>query len=716
MKRFIFILLAFAFFPSFVNAQSAKKQLSVSDATIGIYMKSYYRSIHNFQWIDNTTYTYRKGTSLMKGSVKSKKETTYLSVDDLKTITKDTNIKQFPSYKWLSKTTLRITAQSDIYTLDIAKKKVLNHITLPDEADHTFASPDYKAMAYTKDNNLFFMDNDGKEIQITNDEKGIVNGDIVARNEFGIDHGIFWSPKSDAIAFYHKDERPVTDYPLVDITSRIASVEPTKYPMAGMHNEKEQVGVYNLKTGKTIFLKTDTSKDQFLPSVTWSPDGNYIFIAVLNREQNHMWLNQYDAHSGAFVKTLFEETNDTYVEPLFPLYFLKTKPNEFLWLSRRDGWMHFYRYNTDGKLIKQLTKGEWEVTEFIGLDNGDKNLFFMATKDSPLENRLYKLNMASGTITTVTSVAGTHSVRPNNAFSYFLDAYSNTSITREYLLVDANGKTKKSLLLINDLLKDYDMPTMKLSTIKAADKKTTLYTRLILPPHMDSTKQYPVLIYVYGGPHAQLITNSWLGGASLWLYYMAQQGYIVFTVDNRGSANRGFAFENVIHRQLGKHEMEDQMEGVKYLSSLPYVDTSKIGVDGWSFGGFMTISLMLNYPKVFKVGVAGGPVIDWKYYEVMYGERYMDMPQENPEGYQSVSLLNDEKIKTLSGRKLMIIHGAVDKTVVWQNSLSFIRKCVENRVPVDYFVYPRAEHNVHGYDRIHLNQKIATYFDDYLKK
>ena len=693
------------------------KQLTIKDAVVGQYTNLYPEYIPRLRWVPKTdNYTFVKQSQLMISGIKTKKDKPYLTTDNLQKIFSDTaSLSYFPNYKWIDANTMRINYRDKIGLINVKQKKLITLLSPPKEGEHIFVAPDNKMVAYTKENNLFFIDSKNKETQITNDPKGVVNGDIVARNEFGIDHGIFWSPKSHYIAFYHKDQRMVTNYPLVDITTRIATVENTKYPMAGMTNEKEQVGIYNIATGKTIFLDTDTSKDEFLTAVTWGPEEKYFYIGVLNRKQNHLWLNKYEVATGKFVKTLFEEKNDKYVEPLHPLFFLDKKPNQFLWLSRRDGWTHFYLYNTDGKLIRQVTKGEWEVTNFLGFDSENEKVFFMATEDSPLEQRAYYANLTTKEMHCITKDPGTHYVSVGQGGKYFIDNFSSVSVPREYNILDLQGKVIKNLLTAADPLKEYDMPKATIFTIKDADDKEDLYARIITPPHLDKSKKYPVIIYVYGGPHVQLINNSWLGGAQMWLYYMAQKGYICFTVDNRGSENRGFEFESVIHRQLGKTEMRDQMEGVKYLKSLSYVDTNRIGVFGWSFGGFMTTSLMLNYPDVFKVGVAGGPVIDWKYYEVMYGERYMDMPQENPDGYKSTSLLNDKKIKTLKGRKLLIIHGGIDKTVVWQNSLRFIRECVKMNVPVDYFVYPRAEHNVRGYDRIHLMDKITMYFDDYLK-
>ena len=454
-----------------------------------------------------------------------------------------------------------------------------------------------------------------------------------------------------------------------------------------------------------MFLKTGEPKDHYLTAVTWGPSGKYIYIAVLNRDQNHMKLNQYNVSTGNLVKTLFEEENPKYVEPEHPLYFNPNKSDEFIWFSERDGFDHLYLYNIDGKLLRQLTKGSWAVTNFIGYFGKDK-VFFNATKKSPLEQNIYCVSVNGGDITRVSPDHGTHTGFVSYDGKYMVDIYSNTETAREYKLVNKKGKEIRIIKANNHPLKDYKLGK---TTIFTLNPKNTpeLYCRMITPPDFDSTAKYPVIVYVYGGPHAQLITDSWVGGAGLFLNYLAQQGYIVFTLDNRGSANRGRDFEQAIFRNVGTVEVDDQMTGVNYLKSLPYVDSTRIGVDGWSYGGFMTISLKLKNPGVFKVAVAGGPVIDWKYYEVMYGERYMDTPQSNPEGYKNASLLN--YVDNLKG-KLMVIHGTMDPTVVWQQSLSFLQTAIKHGKQMDYFVYPGHEHNVQGKDRAHLYTKITEYF------
>lgn len=577
--------------------------------------------------------------------------------------------------------------------------------------------PDQKDRVEKKEGNLYV---DGKLVE-RGDGYNVVLGESVHRNEFGINGGLFWSPKQSKLAFYRMDQSMVVDYPLVNTKAREAEPMPIKYPMAGMQSHWVTVGVYEPATEKLIYLNTcrDTTvheREMYLTNIAWSPDEKYVYIAKVNREQNHMWLEQYDAATGAFVKVLFEETNPRYVEPCEPMMFTP-KGDQFLWFSMRDGYKHLYLYNLDGSLVKQVTKGEYEVEEFIQFDKKGEHIFVYANKGNLAGRDAYRVNLKKGTMECLTmqenGLHGTHTVALNEAGTTWVDVWSSVDVPARADLRDLKHKNPlKTFYTAENPLKDYAMPGIELGTLKAADGKTDLYYRLITPPNMKPGEKYPTLVYVYGGPHSQLVTDSWLAGGNLYFLRLAQQGYVVFTLDNRGTDNRGFEFESCTHRRLGEIEMADQMEGVKFLQGLPYVDKDRIGVEGWSFGGFMTITMKLSHPEVFKVGCAGGPVIDWKWYEIMYGERYMDTPQENPEGYEATSLLG--KAKNLQGR-LLVIQGAEDNTVVPQHSTEFIERCINNYRQVDYFAYPHHEHNVLGRERLHLYQKMFQYYEDFLK-
>jgi dipeptidyl-peptidase-4 len=429
-----------------------------------------------------------------------------------------------------------------------------------------------------------------------------------------------------------------------------------------------------------------------------------VLIAEVNRDQNHMWLNKYDAKSGKFIKTLFEEMNDKWIEPEHPAFFPSENSTDFIWISERDGFNNLYLYDIDGNMKSQLTNNKFVLKNIHSSILDGKEVVFEATGENPLNSLFYAVDM-TGKQRLITINEGTHSLAISNDGKWIFDEYSSHDTPSKSLLLDANGKEVQTIITSPNKLADWNIGKTEISSLTAKDG-TKLYTRLIKPSNFDPTKKYPVLVYVYGGPHAQMITNSWLDGASLWMHWMAEQGYLIYTLDNRGSGERGFAFESGIHRRLGDLEMEDQLTGVDYLKSLPYVDGNRLAVHGWSFGGFMTTSLMLRHPDVFQVGVAGGPVTDWKYYEAMYGERYMDRPEQNVEGYKNSSLLNyADKLKG----DLLLIHGTVDDVVVMQHNLSLVKKFVDNGIQMDFFPYPMHKHNVGGKDRVHLMEKVLNY-------
>ena len=573
--------------------------------------------------------------------------------------------------------------------------------------------------AVSKNGSLYVIYANGAERLVAERENDqITYGEYVSRNEFGIDGGTFWSPDNRKLAFYRKDESKVTSFPLLDITTRTGSLKEIKYPMAGMDSENVQLGIFDVATGETVYAAVDDfGYDRYLTNITWSPDGDMIYIQVLDRSQKHLKLNAYSAQTGEFIKTILTEDNEKYVEPFDPLYFIKDQ-NFFIYrTANRDGYRNLYLCDNDGN-IRRLTSVDADV-KYVG--NDGRYVYYTSAEVSPVENHLFRIELKNlkkgvakasfGKPQRLTFAEGWHEIQLSPDCRHFIDSYSSLCTPRVVNLCASDGKILNNLLTADDPTLDYAYTEISLGTVRSADGQYDNYYRLIKPKDFDPSKKYPVIVYVYGGPHSQMVQNTYLAQLRRWEMYMAQRGYLVYVQDNRGTENRGIAFEQAIHGQCGQAEMADQIEGVKMLMDLPYVDKERIGVHGWSYGGFMTISLITNYPEIFKVAVAGGPVIDWKWYEVMYGERYMDNPDVNPEGYEKTSLIN--KAKDLKG-KLLICQGAIDPVVVWEHSLSFIRECIKNNVQVDYFPYPCAEHNVMGKDRVHLHDKISMYFEDYL--
>ena len=611
----------------------------------------------------------------------------------------------FSGFEWKDPSTFYLNDGTNYYSYNTATKKGKLLFTIPEDSDNATFKSNNENIAYTIANNLFIVNSAGKQIAITNNsDKNIVSGQTYARSEFGITNGIFWSPKGVLLAFSQKDETEVYDCPLLDINETPGKVKSTKYPMAGQKSEKPKIGIYNILKNSSVFITSVRGADNYLTNVAWSSDEKYLLIAEVNRGQNHMWLDKYDATSGKFIKTLFEETNDKWIEPEHPAFFPSESSNNFVWISERDGFNNLYYYDIEGKLLKQLTANKFVTKEIHSSMNKGTEIVFAATGESPLNTLYYSVTL-DGKQRLLTTEQGTHSIIVRSDGKMFFDEYSNHTTPSKSLLASTTGKKSTVLLESKNKLADYTIGTTEISSIKGNDG-TTLYTRMIKPSNFDPTKKYPVLVYVYGGPHAQMITNSWLDGANLWMHWMAEKGYIVFTLDNRGSGERGFAFESGIHRQCGTIEMEDQIAGTNYLKSLPYVDGNRLAVHGWSYGGFMTTSLMLRNAGVFQVGVAGGPVTDWKYYEVMYGERYMDTPLENPKGYEEASLMTHAK--NLKG-DLLLIHGTVDDVVVLQHNYALVKKFVDLGIQMDFFPYPMHPHNVSGKDRVHLMTKVLNY-------
>ncbi len=600
-----------------------------------------------------------------------------------------------------------------LYNFKTKKVEWLQQTAGGTAADWSSAS---HATAFVKDNQLFVTDSDGDCRQLTTDgSREIVYGQSVHRDEFGIRKGTFWSPKGTRLAFYRMDQSMVTDYPQVEIAPAegvCATYEPDKYPMTGGVSHKVTVGIYDVATRQTVYLQAGDPTDRYFTNIAWSPDESTVYMFEVNRDQNDCRLVAYDAATGEQLKELYRETDEKYVEPLHPIAFLPWDSSKFIMQSQKDGYNHFYLFDSDGHELRQITSGQWVVLDFICFDAGSKSIVYASNEASPIQQNIWRVDVETGKRTLLDTGSGWHYGYASANGRYILDNYSEPTTPRKIDIIDSHSLKITNLLTASDPWEGHVQPEFSVGTLLAADDSTTLYYRMVKPHDFDPQKKYPTIVYVYGGPHAHCVDASWHYESRSWETIMSQKGYILFILDNRGSENRGKEFEQVTFRQLGQEEMKDQMRGVDFLKSLPYVDADRIGVHGWSYGGFMTISLMTNYPDVFKVGVAGGPVIDWKWYEVMYGERYMDTPQSNPEGYAKTSLLG--KAKDLKG-KLQIITGYNDATVVPQHCLSFIAECIQHGTQPDFFVYPGEPHNMRGHQSVHLHERITQYFEDYLK-
>lgn len=683
-----------------------KDTLTLQEAVAEQYRKFYPQQLPFIQWIPNSEkYAYAKGyVQLAVGDISDTDEKIVFPIM-LVNNKLSSKFYYFENIKWRNENEFCLHNNKEVAFFNYSSQEG-ERIELEENAEHEDIHLETKQIAYTVGNNLHVLNNKGKIRQVTKEkDENIVSGQAIARSEMGITKGTFWSPEGNFLAFYQKDESKVHNYPLLDITPTPGELKSIKYPMAGQDSEKAKVGVYNVKRNRTRYISPRHGEENYLTNVSWSPDEQFLIVVEVNREQKKFWLHLFNAKKGKFIQTLFTEERDSWVEPQHPAFFIEDSNNDFVWISDRDGFANFYHYSIDGTLNKQLTSNSFVVKDVIHVDQ--EAVYFKATGENPMNSLLYKVDY-SGNQSLVTKVEGTHKIEFNAKNKLILDTYSNSETPNKIQIIDVDGNLKKELLNAKNPLVNYALGKSEITKIQSNDGQD-LYSRLIYPSDFDSTKTYPVLIYVYGGPHAQLVTNSWLNGASLWMHWLAEQGYLVYTLDNRGSAYRGVEFEHKIHRQLGKYEMEDQLTGVNYLKSLPFVDTNRLAVHGWSFGGFMTGTLLLKSPETFNVGVAGGPVTDWKYYEIMYGERYMDTPQTNSKGYKEASLLNHAKNLE---NKLLLIHGTIDDVVVMQHNLALVKKFVELGIQVDFFPYPMHKHNVSGKDRVHLMEKVLQYVID----
>lgn len=692
--------------PSAAQPADARRLLTMEEAVLG---KGLAVADFPCRWRDEgAVCTFAEDGALYAVDARTGRRTTLATLAELGALLGDT-LTRMPAYTW-QEGLLVCYAGRDRVGVDLAAKRVVYRRPMPRDAASLLPMEDGRWL-YTRANNLYWCDAEGAEHAITEErDPGIVCGQAVSRNEFGIDRGIFPAPDGRRTAFYRKDERRVTTFPLLDVTTRTGSLVEIRYPMAGMTSERVSIEVYDFDRGTTVRLDvTDFDEERYLTNVAWGPASDRLYVQVLDREQKRMHLNEYDAADGRFLRTILTEESPKYVEPLHPIRFLDGEPDRFVYTaSNRDGYRGLYLGSLAAGTLERLTKVDADV-ELVALRG--RWIFYASAEVSPVERHLFRLDRRTGRTVRLTPDEGWHACRVSPDGRYVLDSYSSLRVPRVVRLASADGRTARELFRAEDPSAALNYGSIELGTVRSADGRYDNYYRLIKPHDFDPAKKYPVILYVYGGPHSQMVQNTFQAQLRRWEMYMAQHGYVVFVMDNRGTMNRGLAYEQATHRRLGRCEMEDQIAGLEWLLAHPWADRDRVGVHGWSFGGFMTISLMTNYPDLFKVGVAGGPVIDWKWYEVMYGERYMETPERNPEGYAATSLL--PMAAKLRG-KLLICQGAVDRTVVWQHSLNFVRACIDAGVQVDYFPYPTHEHNVLGKDRVHLMQKVTDYFEDYL--
>ena len=709
------------------QSMSAQKQFTLEDLNYGG------NNFHNM--VPKNRYTAWWGDQLVRTDAEfcalidknTGKETRLFSVDDInKWVASVGNIKVHSLYH----ATFPYPNQQLVLLNSNKMRMLVNWKTKQvvwkqDAKDENFAdwNAQSRAVAFVKGDNLYVNNAQGTLKQLTKDgSRDIVYGQSVHRDEFGIYKGTFWSNDGQKLAFYRMDQSMVADYPLVDIDTRIATETPVRYPMAGEKSHLVAVGIYDLNTDKTVYLNTGDPTDRYFTNIAWAPDGKLIYLIEMNRAQNHYSLDAYDPATGNKTATLYTESSDKYVHPMHAITFLPWDKNRFILQSEKDGYNHLYLFDTGGKQIKQLTTGKWIVVDLLGFNAKTKEAIILSTEASPIQNNLYAVNLQTGARrlldngkgchANTTGEGGSHKPALSLSGQWILDSYTEPTVPRNIDIVNvASAKATRYFTAENPWV-GYTVPEYTCGKIKAADGTTDLYYRMVKPTNFDPNKKYPTIIYVYGGPGVRNVEARWHYWSRGWETYMAQKGYLLFILDNRGSSARGLAFEQATFHHLGVEEAKDQMKGVEYLTSLPYVDKDRMGVHGWSFGGFMTTTLITSHPEVFKVGVAGGPVIDWKWYEVMYGERYMGTPQNNPKGYAESSLLS--KAKNLKG-KLQIITGMNDPVVVPQHCLNFLQECIKVGTQPDFFVYPGEPHNMRGHQSTHLHERISQYFDDYLK-
>ncbi len=575
-------------------------------------------------------------------------------------------------------------------------------------------SPDGKCVLYRSKSNLYSIDLATNQVrQLTTDGTAtLLNGqlDWVYPEELELHTATWWSPDSKRIAYLQFDVSGEFSYPQLDLLRERAVAEPQRYPQAGTPNAHVRLGVVSLDSGLTKWMEISDTSGALLARVAWLPDSAQVAVERMNRVQNELDLWFCDALSGAS-RVILHEQSKTWINIADNLFLLKSRP-EFLWTSElASGFRHIYRYSDKGEMLQQLTSGNWEVRSIAAVDEAQRKVYFISSEQGPLENQLYAVGFDGGPRRRLTNEEGVHGIRANSDGSYFVDAFSNSKRPPETVLRNAAGEQLAVLVPMDrKALETYQFPPAEIAEVKAEDG-TVLYGRLIKPSSFRDGVKYPLIVYVYGGPGVQEILNEWQPPD--WQQALAERGYLVWQLENRGSKGRGHAFESPIYRELGKQEVADQRLGVEYLLKKGFADRERIGITGWSYGGYMTIHCMLLAPDVFKVGVAGAPVNDWRNYDTIYTERYMDTPANNAARYDSAS--NVPNAAKLRG-PLLIVHNFEDDNVLFQNTMQMANALEKANKRFVMQIYPQKTHGVSGALRKPLYEEMTAFFEEHLKE
>ncbi|MBM4063358.1 MAG: hypothetical protein FJ265_20005, partial [Planctomycetes bacterium] len=607
---------------------------------------------------------------------------------------------QFPELCWHDATTLRIRLATSVHLWQPGQERATAVLVWPEpdarERPCAFVAPGDGHVAYVKDHQLWLADRAGRRRQLTFDgSPDLVYGSAAHRAEFGIERGLFWSPDGRFLAFSREDLRRVAPCAYQDLGTVPPSPVAGRYPMAGQPHAAVRIGVVDTTNASLCWLAADPGEDVYWTNVTFGPEAT-VCVARVDRGQTSLELVRFDAITGERRATLLGEQDPEWVEPVHGPTFLPD--GRFLWWSPREGHRHLWLYAPDGKLLQQVTKGAFDVQRLCALGADGKTVWYEASGEDPRQLHLFAVDLDGSELRQVTRERGTHrtELSPDGAMAAVV--WSNLETRPSVRLLDLATGTAVALPQPPDPLAAFALPQQRLFQV-VAENDAVLYGHVALPPNLGEGQKCPVLLYVYGGPQQQLVTDQWFGGARLWLQAFAAEGYVVCRLDNRGTPNRGIEFEQVVHRRLGTIDVQDQLRAVEWLQQQPFVDPARIAVHGWSYGGYLTLRLLLLAPTTFACGVSGAPVTDWAMYETGWGERYMDMPQENPEGYAAASCL------PLAGklqRPLLLVHGTDDRTVVWAHSLRFVDRCVEAGVRIDYMPYPMQKHGLVGKSEAHF--------------